>query len=219
MIGSLLFPPRCAFCRTLLPVGGEENFLCEACLEKSMSQWLPDRMENLPGTAGIAAPLLYRSGVRQALKRFKFGGKRAYYKLFAGLMYNRVSAEYLWSFDFVTWVPIGAFRKFRRGYNQCELMGRELAKRLGLPCGETMKKRPFIKHQSRLAAKDRRKNIVGAFSILDPSAVVGRKVLLVDDISTTGATLTECTRVLKSAGASAVYCIIVAKTLETEKKY
>ena len=107
--------------------------------------------------------------------------------------------------------------KFRRsqrdrGYDQSEMIARELAKRLDLPCERLLAKLRQTSQQSRLDAQERQSNVLGAYGVKQGAAVRGRRILLVDDIVTTGSTMEECGRVLMEAGAEAVHGAAVAQT-------
>jgi ComF family protein len=115
-------------------------------------------------------------------------------------------------------VPLHWRRRFSRGFNQAEGLARELAAS-DLPAGEAGRRvsaRRLLRvrstpHQRLLAAGQRRQNVRGAFRVRDGAAdLEGRNVLLVDDVMTSGTTIAECTRVLKKAGAQAVYVAVVA---------
>ena len=111
----------------------------------------------------------------------------------------------------LTWVPVSRLRRLRRGYDQVELLAKAVGRELGLSPVPTLKKIRNNRPQSRL--KDpaaRRANVLGAYRLLEGAAVKGQRVLLLDDILTTGATAGECARVLLSAGAKEVHCAAVA---------
>ena len=123
----------------------------------------------------------------------------------------RLQREYPDGFDMLTWVPVSRLRKLRRGYDQVELLAKAVGRELGLSPVPTLKKIRNNRPQSRL--KDpaaRRANVLGAYRLLEGAAVKGQRVLLLDDILTTGATAGECARVLLSAGAKEVHCAAVA---------
>ena len=113
--------------------------------------------------------------------------------------------------DCVTWVPISARRKFRRGFDQSEWIARVVARELGLPLVAAAKKIRHTKPQSTMGtAAHRRANILGAYRVVDPALVKDKRILLIDDIVTTGATASECSRVLLTAGAKEVKLATVA---------
>lgn len=114
--------------------------------------------------------------------------------------------------DFVTCVPLFHVRRRERGYNQAALLARGLAQRLNLPFQpKVMKRLRDTRSQTHLTAPERASNVRLAFSVTRPSVVLGRRVLLVDDVMTTGATVNECARALKSAGAAGVLVVTLAR--------
>lgn len=119
--------------------------------------------------------------------------------------------EYPDGFDVLTWVPVSRLRKLRRGYDQVELLAKAVGKELGMTPVPTLKKIRNNRPQSRLkGAEARRANVLGAYRILENTDVKGKRVALLDDILTTGATAGECARVLLSAGAKEVHCAAMA---------
>ena len=113
--------------------------------------------------------------------------------------------------DILTWVPVSAKRLRRRGYDQCQLLADSVRTELQILSTPCLKKIRHIKPQSRLRdAAQRKANVLGAFSVINPRQIAGKRILLLDDIVTTGATVSECARVLMTAGAKEVYCAAIA---------
>ena len=113
--------------------------------------------------------------------------------------------------DCVIPVPLHWARKWKRGYNQAELLARELATMLDKPCLPTLEKVRETRPMHGLRPEERRANVLGAYRLCCPeTAVAGKRVLVADDILTTGSTLSECARMLKTAGASRVLCVCTA---------
>ena len=114
-------------------------------------------------------------------------------------------------FDLLTWVPVSPLRKLTRGYDQSELIACSVGRELGLTPVPLLKKVRHNRKQSRLAhAPERRANVLGVYRAIAPEVLTGKRVLLVDDIVTTGATAGEAARVLRTAGAKEVHCGAVA---------
>ncbi|HMB52471.1 MAG TPA: phosphoribosyltransferase family protein, partial [Thermoanaerobaculia bacterium] len=111
-------------------------------------------------------------------------------------------------------VPLHPWRRLRRGYNQAERLARPLAARLGLPYATALRRRRATPPQTALSRDDRRRNVAGAFAVARRGAgrVAGRRVLLVDDVATTGATLDAAARALRAAGARRVVALAAART-------
>ena len=118
--------------------------------------------------------------------------------------------------DLVLPMPVTLLHRIDRGYNQCAYLAKTLAKRLDKPYGGAVLGRcGNPKRQGGLDEEERRENVVGTFRVRRPSAVRDKTVLVVDDIMTTGATLSECAAELKSSGAARVWCVTLARSLRS----
>ena len=204
---ELLFPPKCVLCRKLLKSG--EIDLCREC--RADAPEYAGKKINIRFLDSFAAVWYYEGNVRRSLLRFKFYNARSYGVSYGRILAMRLQREYPDGFDMLTWVPVSRLRKLRRGYDQVELLAEAVGRELGLSPVPTLKKIRNNRPQSRL--KDpaaRRANVLGAYRLLEGAAVKGQRVLLLDDILTTGATAGECARVLLSAGAKEVHCAAVA---------
>ena len=207
---DLLFPPKCPFCQSILETPADP--VCPAC-QKSLP-WLVGRAgeRKVDFTQGCCSPLAYRGAVREAIHRYKFSGVRAYARPFGLLMAQCVQDRPEMAADLVTWAPLSRKRRRERGYDQGELLARAMAKRLGLPAVPTLVKARHTQPQSGLdSAEARRANALGAYALLPGVDVAGKRVLLADDVVTSGATLSECARTLLEAGAAEVWCVTLAQ--------
>lgn len=204
---DLLFPRKCVLCRCLLQQ--EETDLCTGCrLEVpvyGVSKTTPQFLDS------FAAVWYYEESVRTSLLRYKFGGARSYASAYGRLLAMRIRQELVEDFDILTWIPVSPLRKLRRGYDQVELIANAVGKELEIIPVPTLKKIRHNRPQSRLTNEaNRRANVLGAYRVMDSAAVTGKRILLLDDILTTGATASEAARVLKTAGAAEVHCATVA---------
>ena len=199
---DLVYPPRCAFCGK-----PDARGVCQACAAKLPREKAPLHK----GAFGkCAVPLRYDGIVRTAMLRFKFHGARFAARGF-GLLLARCAAEELGGeFDCVCWVPVSRQRLRRRGYDQSYLLAREAARLWGTKPLRLLAKRRDTPPQSGMAAPERRANVLGAYKALAPERLRGARVLLIDDILTTGATLSECVRTLAAAGTKSVVCACLA---------
>ena len=201
----LLYPPKCPFCQGLLKKG--ETLICDDCLAH-----LPRTSQAGGRTKGrffslCVSPLYYRGRAREALLRFKFGGRFASAPAFACLMADRVNLDLGDRYDLITWVPVSFLRLRRRGYSQTRLLAEELEKLLDREACRCLRKRRYRPPQSRKEGEAARiANVSGAFASVHPERFTGKRVLLIDDVVTTGATLAECARVLLTDGAAEVVC-------------
>lgn len=209
-VRELIWPRRCILCHRLLDRGGER--LCPACARS-----VPEPISGARRGAFYrrwAAALWYEGAVRDSFLRFKFGGCRFYADVY-GLWLARAIRDKLGSdFDLMTYVPISRLRRRKRGYDQTLLLAQAAGTCLDLTPVCTLRKRNLVKPQSRtLNLEERRYNIRGAFRVIAPEEVRGKRVLLIDDVLTTGATVSEASRVLLEAGAKTVHVAALAVTV------
>jgi ComF family protein len=160
---------------------------------------------------GVRAACLFDGVVRQAIHDLKYRGVRGRAALLGDLTADVLSLRPL-ATDLLVPVPLAPSRRRRRGFNQSELIAGRIGERLGLAidaaCLVRVRETP---PQVGLSADERRANVAGAFKCADPDAVIGRRVALVDDVMTTGATLAACADVLRACGASRVFGVVVAR--------
>ena len=204
---ELLFPPKCVLCGTLLKAG--ETDLCRTC--RTEAPEYPNRKIKLQFLDSFAAVWYYEGNVRRSLLRFKFQNARSYASCYGRMLAMKLLREYPEGFDVLTWVPVSRLRRLRRGYDQVELLAKAVGAELGMTPVPMLKKIRNNRPQSRLdSASARRANVLGAYKLLAGAQAKGKRVLLLDDILTTGATAGECARMLLSAGAKEVHCAAVA---------
>lgn len=205
---QLLYPPKCIVCRRVLQ--RQETDLCHRCRE-AMSSWqAPERNGEF---FKVCIPsFYYQDALRQSVLRYKFESMRHYAGGYGRMMAMTLQRRDMVDFDLVTWVPVSKKRRRRRGYDQAQLLAQALARELKLPVGQTLRKIRDNPPQSSLQGAARRKgNVIGMY-VTTGTAVTGLRILLVDDVITTGATLSECSRMLCTAGAKEVICATLAAT-------
>lgn len=206
---ALLYPPKCPFCGRILE-RGEEGWC--VCCQEDLPWTGADEGKEVEGCAACLSPLWYRDGVRDGVRRFKFKGGRGCARLFGQLMAQCLQDRWTGRVDLVTWAPLHPERKRRRGYDQAELLARRVGEAAALPVAPTLEKIRAAGEQSRLQSEeDRRANIAGAYRALPGLDLAGKRVVLVDDVVTTGSTLGECAACLRSAGAEAVVGLTLAR--------
>ena len=205
---DLLYPPRCPFCGRVLERG--EDRMCALCRRE-----LPRTDGSGKTVAGCdlcLSPLHYRDGVRRAVHRYKFKGGAGLAGLYGELMAQCLSDRRDGTINLMTWVPLHPKRKKRRGYDQAELLARRTAELRGIPAVSTLEKIRHTGVQSRQRTEaDRRANVEGAYRALPGPDLTGKRVVLVDDVVTTGSTLAQCAACLRSAGAAAVVALTFAR--------
>jgi ComF family protein len=192
-----LGPPGCARCgRPDSSMPGETDTPCVVC-DAAPPAW-----------DWALAGADYEGVVREALHALKFEGRRALARPLAALVLERVGRRL--DVDGLVPVPLAPARERERGFNQASLVAERLAKALRCPVrpGWLRRVRPTAP-QSELGAAERRSNVRGAFAAAP--AVAGQRVIVVDDVLTTGATVAECARALRAAGAAWVGVLTVAR--------
>lgn len=195
---SLLFGrvKTCMVCGRDIPEGA----VCPKCARELRRHWRPQKeMQN--GRA-LYSCYAYGGSVRALVLRYKMQGRPWLADALAEPMTDLLLAheERFW---LITYVPLSARRQTWRGYNQAELLAREIGRRMNLPVAPLLRRARKTKVQSRLSAQKREENLKGAFALEEGAELMaGQRILLVDDIATTGATLRECSAVLEQAGAS-----------------
>lgn len=206
---SWVFPEKCVLCGKILQKG--ETDLCRSCRE--MAPEYSQGKLNVQFLDSFTAVWYYEGCVRNSLLRFKFHGARHYAAGYGRLLAMRILRDHPEGFDLITWVPVSFFRKLRRGYDQVELIARVVSEELGIPCVRVLKKVRHNRPQSGIGSHpERRANVLGAYRCTDAEMTKDKRILLLDDILTTGATAGECARVLLTAGGSEVHCAVVAAT-------
>ena len=206
---DILYPPKCTMCREVL--GQKDKHICPKC-----QKVLPTTKNGgvLKGNffTVCVSPLYYEDMVREALLRYKFHRMTSYAEFF-GTQIAKCAEEYIESeVDIISWVPLSKQRLRKRGYDQAQLLAEIVSQQLGIPCIPVLVKVRNVSPQSKIGdAAKRRSNIAGAYSIIDDETIAGKKILLIDDIVTTGSTFSECARTLGSSGAEKVYCAAAAR--------
>ena len=210
---DILFPPRCVFCRRFLKSGARMQ-ICGECLET-----LPFTKDGGGKTGefftACVAPLYYEGNVRESLLRFKFKDATGYAEEYGKLLADCIRENLAGRYDLISWVPLSRKRLKERGYDQAMLLALATALELDDVAVSTLEKPLEAEKQSLMgSAEKRRANISGAYRAVDLELVDGKRILLIDDIVTTGATLSECAKTLLAAGAAEVLCAAVACTRE-----
>lgn len=223
-----VFPRRCLYCGVpIVP----ENEICDDCLENLPRISAPIcsfcghqktdcicKQRKLQFKA-VCAPFYYEDAVRTAIYRYKFEDKDFLASDFARDMEKTVRREYAdIAFDSITFVPFTKKQMRTREWNPGETLARALSEKLDLPCFTLLEKLYETESQHALSARERTGNVFGVFEACNLENVQGKTILLVDDIKTTGATLSECAKMLKLGGADAVYAATFAVTRRKAKE-
>jgi ComF family protein len=227
--------PLCQECLDAMrPIAGG---VCALCGERLFSPYafadgasesrcgLCRRIE--PAFARAAAYGSYESGLRELIHLLKYGGVRPAANVLGRMLAEAIAAlEPGFPPDSVAVIPVPLHhtRLRQRGFNQAELIARAAMKVSGLGdrlhlCAAVLERKRETTSQIGLTSHQRRENLRGAFRVARPEAVSGREVLVVDDVYTTGATVSECARVLRRAGATKVWVATVARTLKVSAQH
>lgn len=206
---DLLYPPKCPFCGRVLE-RGEEGW-CASCQEEL--PWTePGDGKEVEGCDACLSPLWYRDGAREGMHRYKFGGGRGHAKLFGQLMAQCLGDRWAQPLDLITWAPLHPKRRKKRGYDQAELLARRVGELTALPVAGTLEKVRATATQSQTGEDEaRRANVQGAYHTLPGLDLTGKRVVLIDDVATSGATLSECAAALRQAGAASVVGLTFAR--------
>jgi ComF family protein len=155
----------------------------------------------------------YDGALREIVHALKYGGRRSLAKPLAELMRQRGS-DVVQGSAFSVPVPLHPSRKRERGFNQAE----DLARRLGIPMCAALKRTRATAAQASLPQAQRHRNVREAFALTRAGSLAGATVLLIDDVSTTGATLDACARVLKGAGVKEVRALTAARVVSSPRR-
>lgn len=235
-LAAALFPTRCCICDA---VQEPLHTLCPACSALLLRNDTGGARCSVCGLRRrdcicanrlcyetLSFPFYYDGPVREALQRFKFRQRVDLAKPFAAEMAaeirRRGAAE---AAELICFVPMRRFARWRRGYNQAELLAKELGDLLGKPVYGLLTKQKTARRQHRLSAAERRGNLLGVFEPTEKTKnlIAGKRILLADDICTTCSTLNEAAKTLMIFGAERVDCVCVAarprkkKPEQTEK--
>ncbi len=208
---SVFFPSHCIFCKRYV----KEQYLsiCNKCA-KTVPEPPPNRHGEFFSRCVSVMP--YDDTVRSSVLHMKLDPMVAYCETYGRMIAARVREELKDKFDLVSWIPTSPLHRVKRGFDQGEMMAQTVAAELGLPVRKLLKRRLFSRAQSSIPdAARRRANVLNAFYTVKDPAIDGECILLIDDVITTGATLSECSRVLRLTGASKIVGATFASTIRS----
>ncbi len=200
----------CSSCLEKLPFNDKKVCLCCGAPVENEADYCLRCMDTKRAFDKCRSVFVYDGLAKKVLLSFKYGEKKYLKNLLAKLMTDKYLSE-RFEADVVTFVPMTKKEQRKRGYNQSELLAREIANSLSLECRPSLEKVKESPEQKSLSAKERAENLKGVFSCSD-AALKGKRVLLIDDVFTTGATANECSGVLLKAGASNVLVLTACVT-------
>ncbi len=221
---NIWYPRHCPYCDEITE---NNEIICPKCLSELNTLRLDKNCCikcGLPKTEcsckkkvflfnGVVAPFMYRRGAKLGILNIKKMKSIENAEFYADYMAETVGNKYKdIKFDYITNVPMFLDDERKKGFNHSEILAKLLAKRLGIKYHNTLKQIAKHRRQHELGYKDRIKNVKGIYKMKKRVSVEGMNILLVDDIKTSGASLNECARVLRIAGAEGVWCVCAAIT-------
>ncbi|MEI3395275.1 MAG: ComF family protein [Clostridia bacterium] len=210
---NLIYPQTCGICGKI-----NENSLCKKC-EIKLNKQAENRIIK-EGTEiedkyfnELMYIFRYEGQIRKLIIDYKFNDKAYLYKMFVNfLLKNKKIFENIKNYDTIIPVPISKKRKNERGYNQSLLISRNIAEKTNLELmNNCLIKTKNIIEQSKLNKEDRLQNIQGVYDLKNKKLLENRKILLIDDIYTTGSTANECSKTLRAANPDKVGILVLAK--------
>ncbi len=207
---DLFFPPRCVICNAIVHSGA---CVCGKCNDKVFLlddiQTAKVKNENFDGIC--IAPYLYDDKIKELMIAYKFQQKTQYARLFGEKLAEALIKKGVVSnFELITCVPISKERFKERGYHQSKLIAKYVAECLNLPYIDCILKIKHNGEQHLLNVAKRKENVKGVYDMRENKHITNKKLLLIDDIVTTGYTLAECAALLKKKGVKSVLCGAVA---------
>jgi ComF family protein len=224
---DLIFPPSCVICGK-----SSSRSICDSCQNRIVHLTLPicricgkpedkyfsgelceDCCREKPPFELARSSALYDGVLKEAIHEFKFNGKKGLKVIFGKLLndYLQRGDIPMGNIDVIMAVPLSKMHERERGYNQAALIAEDVAAAFNIYYDpNSLRKIKNVKPQFKLNREERIENIKGVFV---SGRVPGRRILLIDDIYTTGATVSECSRVLKIAGAQKVYILTLARAI------
>ena len=164
------------------------------------------------------APFVYENNVKKLIYRLKYGNKAYIAKYLAQFMYDAF-LEYGVDVDLVTFVPMPKQRERERGYNQAEKIANEFSLLSNIPIKKLLKRSKYTKNLAKMSREERKSAITDSFEIIDRNSVKGKRILLIDDVFTSGATTNECAKTLKKAKANFVFALTFATSSDKIQLY
>lgn len=207
---NIIYPKRCFWC--MKKINENLTYTCEKCsniLEYRLNECLDVVMHDSYFDRLISC-FLYKGEIREKILKFKFFNKPFLGKVFSKYIAYILKKKDI-SIDLIVPVPMYYMRYFVRGYNQSEILAKVISDEVGVRfSSNVLKKIRKSRVQSTLNAKDRKNNVMNTYSVNKKNEILGKSILLVDDIYTTGATVDECSKVLKENGAEKIIVVTIA---------
>lgn len=219
---DVLFPPQCLNCK--LPILDQSKFLCQSCfdeIELNSSLYCPVCMARRPeghflchDSDYLLAPASrFFPPIPKLIHSFKYSGLFKVKTILSGILiaYIRHSGINVPNYS-VTYIPLHKSKQRMRGFNQAQILAENVADYFNAECLPLLERILNNKQQAKISDKFKRKeNVSGCFQTINAEKIAGKNILLVDDVSTSGSTLDEASKILKKYGARKIICLVVAK--------
>lgn len=197
---ELIKPPFCYKCNKSIDIDNKYG-ICNQCIR------------NVRYFEQVKSPYYYKGLIKNLIHDYKYLNKPFYYKLFGKLLIDYMIYINYTNFDFIISVPMHRIKQKHRGYNQAELLAKFISKKLSIPYLDVLKRKNNTEKQSSLSKMDRQNNLLNAFDFdyKYNNIIRYKKILIVDDIFTTGTTINECSKILLSNGAYKIFGITISR--------
>lgn len=216
---DFLFPKKCLGCGNigkyfcedcLTKIKRAENQVCPGCYEVSFNGKTHEKCRKKTELTGLYFGFLYEGMIKRAVRKIKYQQVFSIKMELMDLFMRNFPREKFQEFVFIP-IALHKRRLRERGFNQAEIIAKEICKRANYTfCGNVLKRVKNTKTQTELTRRERQKNIAGAFQIENAEEIRGKKIAVIDDVFTSGATLNECAKELKKSGAKEVWGVVVA---------
>jgi len=216
---DFILPRFCTSCERKL--GASESSLCNSCVEKlkyasneriqsEFSRKFSD--EKIIKDFGALFLFYENSVIQKLIHSLKYQQNYHIAKFISEILYDRLAVKISeWKADIIIPVPLHSVKRSERGYNQAEEIAGSISSLSGIPCNSKILKRSkYTGSQTTLNLEERKRNISGAFSLKNKKCIKGKRIVIVDDVITTGATVTECGMILKQNSAGEIFALSAA---------
>lgn len=196
---NIIYPieERCMVC-------DEEGFIgiCPSC---------KSRINKAKNEGSILSYGFYGGILKSLILKFKYESNYNVGYLLANFLIEIIKESEI-DIDIICYIPMIRKDERKRGFNQCKLIANEIGYNLNIPVSNCIKKVKHTKEQKKLTKEERIKNLIGAFEVTSNEDIKNKRVLLIDDVMTTGATIDECTKILKKSGVKEIIVLTIAKS-------
>lgn len=203
---NIIYPQKCIFCQEVIPII-EDDFICKDC-HMDIDYITFDKVP-------FISIFQYNEKTRFSIHRLKYYNRPDYAKYFAKMMYLKFCKFESNDFDLISYVPMHSKKKKKRGYDQAELLAMEFSKLTNIKIAKDnlIRSRNTLP-QSKVSFEERKTNIKDAFYVKEPFEFKDKNVILIDDIYTSGSTISQCAQEIKKAGANSICFLVLAKALK-----